>query len=229
MVSKADKGGDGTARRAGVAGHAQHVPAPEVDDETLRRCIAGDRKAETVFVQIYQKRIAGYAFALLRSARIRDDPNDVAQDVFRRAFARHGSGGLRFFVPLSEGGTAKVSTWLCRIAYNLVIDRIRRKEREVETVTLDTVEQIPSSSSPQRDRERAEQLAVLAEGMASLPDEYRKALILREVEGKSYKEIARICNIPENTAKSRVARGRAGLRKFVKGNGDEQEGESNDG
>lgn len=201
---------------------------PEVNDETLRQCSAGNSDAERIFVKVHEQRIARFLYGRIWPRPTHEDLEDLTQEVFLRAFDRRGSSGIGSFVPQSDGGEGKVSAWLFEIAKNVAIDRHRKQTRQIQTVTLEKADDAPSSASPQRDRERAESRRAIEEAMANLSEEHREVLLLCVLEGKSYKEVSEICGIPENTVKSRLFRAREGVRRYVKGNTDE-EGESKDG
>jgi RNA polymerase sigma factor (sigma-70 family) len=238
MGSKVDKGRQSVergraldvARNAGAAGDRRHADRhAEVDDEILRRCKEGDSRAVRVFVDTYKDRIASFLRWLKRPAVPPSDVEDIAQEVFCRVLDRGRRGSIAFFVPPSAGGAVPVSSWLFEIARRLVIDWQRRRGRQVKTGPSDEPHDARSSALAPRDHERAEDRQALQAAMAGLSEKHREVLFLREVQGKSYKEIARICGIPENTVKSRLMRAREGLRRNWKGNNDEQEGESRDG
>ena len=90
---------------------------------------------------------------------------------------------------------SSLSTWIYRLATNACIDTLRRRKKQSGSVSLDD------------------------EGLSALPEEYRKVLILREIEGLSYTEIAESASIELGTVKSRISRGRSLLRNFLSGNG----------
>lgn len=78
---------------------------------------------------------------------------------------------------------------------------------------------VDTSPQPQETVEHREAQKLLQEGLSALPEEYRKVLILREIEGLSYTEIAESASIELGTVKSRISRGRSLLRNFLSGNG----------
>mgnify|MGYP001126942958 CR=1 FL=1 len=81
------------------------------------------------------------------------------------------------------------------------------------------VDAVDTSPQPQETVEHREAQKLLQEGLSALPEEYRKVLILREIEGLSYTEIAESASIELGTVKSRISRGRSLLRNFLSGNG----------
>jgi RNA polymerase sigma-70 factor, ECF subfamily len=217
MGSKIDKGGQDAAPEAAVRGTGRRARHEEVDDETLRRCIAGDSGAERIVLSIHQKRVASFLRARWPKLTVAD-LEDLTQEVLEHAFDRGRPGSIASFVPPSDGGPAQVSTWLCQIARHLASDWHRSRKRQVETVALERADDIPSSASPQRDSENTERAQALDDAMAGLSEEHREILLLRVKQGKSYEEIARICEIPENTVKSRLNRARIGLKQALERN-----------
>lgn len=96
-------------------------------------------------------------------------------------------------------------------------------EKQSGSVSLDDeelfVDAVDTSPQPQETVEHREAQKLLQEGLSALPEEYRKVLILREIEGLSYTEIAESASIELGTVKSRISRGRSLLRNFLSGNG----------
>ena len=96
-------------------------------------------------------------------------------------------------------------------------------EKTERSVSLDDeelfVDAVDTSPQPQETVEHREAQKLLQEGLSALPEEYRKVLILREIEGLSYTEIAESASIELGTVKSRISRGRSLLRNFLSGNG----------
>lgn len=101
-------------------------------------------------------------------------------------------------------GEARFSTWLYRVARFKAIDHLRRSR---ETVGLDDTEQEPSDAM--RMSSLIANRAVIRTAVDELPEHYRNVVVLRDIEGLTYDEVARRADIPLNTAKTRVARGRA--------------------
>ena len=232
MASNADKGRKDSKRdiQPSLPRNAVAVSPPErdryaeVDEATLRRCIAGDKEAAGRVVKMYEERIRAYLQTRISPRPSSADVQDLAQEVFLKAF-RH----IRSFVPQSEGGTAKLGSWLCEIAKNLAIDWHRQRKRRVKTVELDANDGAAFSVPTAPEQEAARQQSEVARIADGLCDEHREILLLREVQGKSYKEIAQICGIPENTVKSRLFRAREDIRSYRKGSSDEEQGQSNEG
>jgi len=130
------------------------------------------------------------------------DAEDAVQDAFLRAVRHFGS--LR-----GSDGRA----WLLSIVRNTCFTRLRGRRRAAEAVEFDEVEHTAqaSESEPEADLARAMAAVTLREGLDRLPVEFREALVLRELEGLSYKEIAQATGVPIGTVMSRLARARRHL------------------
>lgn len=142
-----------------------------------------------------------------------EDAEEAAQDAFLALWR-----GIDRFRQESS-----LSTWIYRLATNACIDTLRRRKKQNGSVSLDDeelfVDAVDTSPQPQETVEHREAQKLLQEGLSALPEEYRKVLILREIEGLSYTEIAESASIELGTVKSRISRGRSLLRNFLSGNG----------
>lgn len=157
----------------------------------------------------YQDRVYSHCLHLTGNP---DDAQDLAQDVFVQAFK-----GLRSFRQESDFGT-----WLHRIAVNQWINHCRRT-RKVVFYSID--ESLPGRDSdmirelaatedgPLENVERQELKAQIQQALSRVPDEYRLVLVLREIEGYNYDEIASLLECSLGTVKSRINRGRKALKK----------------
>lgn len=141
------------------------------------------------------------------------DASDLAQDAMLRGI--QGLPGFR--------GEADPGTWLFRITVNLWKNRVssagerfRRRVGSLEGLSPEegAVDAPSDEPPPDRGLERSEELAALEEALGRLEPEDRAALVLRELEERSYEEIAEILGVPLGTVKSRIHRARAGLAKF---------------
>ena len=134
-----------------------------------------------------------------------EDAQDAAQDAFLKAFK-----GLRDFRPGSS-----LYTWLYRIAVNTCLD-YRRKTRRRPRINKRPSEDRPSDEpSPERYYETKEISEVVQSALQKLPEKLQAAIILREMEGLSYEEIADILKISAGTVKSRISRARKELRRIL--------------
>lgn len=179
----------------------------------IERLKAGETAA---FDRLVQER-SGDVYALLY--RLTDDPEearDLTQETFLRAFQHIG----RF------RGEADLKTWIYRIAVNQARNRWRwwRRRRRDVTVSLDTTDdrtdeplamrlRDTESADPLQETLAREREQTLLTALRALSRSYRETVILRDIEGLSYEEIAATLEISIGTVKSRLARGREELRK----------------
>ena len=149
------------------------------------------------------------AFRLTRNAA---DAEDLIQETFLRAYR-----GFRQF----EEGT-NLKAWLYRILMNTFINSYRKKQREPQTISDEEVEDwYLYSKMAERGAEPSAETSVIEslpdedvqEALSSLPEQFRIAVLLADVEGFSYKEIADITGVPIGTVMSRLHRGRRALEK----------------
>ena len=161
--------------------------------ELLEQAQGGDLDAFAEFMRTFERRIRAVCYRLLDDAR---DVDEAVQDTFVQAWRNLD----RF------RGDAAPYTWLYRIAVNEALMRRRRK-------TLPTTELQETNVSAGEDTFAAADVrSFLAERLRALPDDYRAAVVLRDVEGLSNEEVAAALEISLAAAKSRIHRGRMQLR-----------------
>ncbi|MEZ6189309.1 MAG: sigma-70 family RNA polymerase sigma factor [Planctomycetota bacterium] len=171
-----------------------------MDDEAewIQRARAGDREAFARLVEVHREVAYRTAFWILRDA---DDAMDVTQEAFLRAYR-----SLNRFAERSS-----FRTWLRRIATNAALDRRQRRLREPELPEdLEPAARGPSASERLA---QAETRALVREAIDALPPASRAAVVLRDVHGLSYAEIAETLKIPKGTVMSRIHKGRQILRR----------------
>ena len=153
-----------------------------------------------------EKRIYAACYHMMGS---REDALDCAQETMLRAF--------RAFSSFRRD--AAFSTWITRIAMNVCTDALRRRRDAVslEALREDTGYE-PADPAPgaYARLEEKERLRLLREGMALLPPEMRRIIMLRDLQGRSYDEIAAILELPLGTVKSRVSRAREKLAAILR-------------
>ncbi len=165
--------------------------------ELLEQARAGDLEAFAEFMRTFERRIRTVLYRLLDDAR---DIDEAVQDTFVQAWRNLD----RF------RGDAAPYTWLYRIAVNEALMRRRRK-------TLATTELQETTVADGEDAfAAADARAFLIERLRQLPVEYRAAVVLRDVEGLSNDEVAKVLEISLAAAKSRIHRGRMQLREELK-------------
>jgi len=168
------------------------------DQEWVQLAQKGDRDAFGALVRRHQDRIYRHLLHLTGS---REEALELAQETFIKAWQALGEWRPR----------AQFHTWLYRIASNLALDLLRRRQ-VVQFVPLEPEHDAPGDSAGPEDRLQARQgIGALEAALARLTPEQREVILLREVEGLSYDEIAAALQIDEGTVKSRLARSRAAL------------------
>lgn len=179
-------------------------------DELARRAAGGDEDAFAQLVGLHEKKVYGLA---LRMCGNPEDAADAAQEAFLAAWK-----GLPRF-----RGEAGFSTWLYRLTSNAAIDHLRRVKRQRGEVSLDGggpgLDAVDDAPSPQAQAEETELREAVAEGLSMLSEDHRQALLLRELRGLSYEEIASELRVDLGTVKSRISWARGSLRKILVKNG----------
>jgi len=178
------------------------------DGRLLAQAAAGDLDAFNVIVERYERAVYHASWAILREQM---QAEDVTQDTFIRAWNA---------VDSFQGENAR--PWLLRIATNRSLDLIRQRTRQA-TGSLD--EQIAEyeprwstlspSEVPEREAEKHELSDRLERAIALLPEDQRVAIVLADVMGYDYREIAEVTDAAIGTIKSRISRGRTRLRSML--------------
>ena len=182
------------------------------DADILAEVSAGDIDAYGKIVRRYQGRLYNFVFRFVSD---RETAEDIVQEAFLRAFGKRKE----------YRAIANFSTWLFTIAGNLAKSELRRRKRwrlfslhrDEES---DTGMELPDESMrPDHMAETSLFNVEIQNAIASLPDNYRQVILLRDVEGMSYYEISEIVKCPVGTVKSRVNRGRLKLQQKLKNEG----------
>ena len=185
------------------------------DTMLISRCKKADIAAFNEIVARYKEKIYRYVYRMTASA---EDAEDLTQEVFVRMYT--GIGGFR--------RDASLSTWLFRIAGNLCTDAFRRGKNTRHNISLDAPISdadgdtatgrgvADMSAAPDVLWGRKELSAQIEAALLELPLKQRSAVILHDVEGLAYEEIARTEGVPLGTVKSRIFHARAALRESLK-------------
>jgi RNA polymerase sigma-70 factor (ECF subfamily) len=181
------------------------------DDELVARATAGDRRALETLLDRHTDRV----HAICR--RIVLDPED-ALDATQEALIAIARGITRF------DGRAAFTTWLHRVATNTALDELRRRKRRVVTTEARGDLTDPGASSVEQ--RVAARLDVDA-ALARVPEDFRVAVVLRDLCDLDYPEIAQVLEVPVGTVKSRIARGRQALSTLL-GNAAGNQGDIDD-
>ncbi len=204
--------------RSGDASAAERT----TDDELFRKAQAGDRGAYGQIAIRYQHRLYN---AIVRTVGDRDEAREITQETFVRGLAKIES----------FRGESQPYTWLFRIAVNLSISRLRKVQRQ-RTFSLNTpgrdhgghrqaddqaaglVERIRSreQAGPSEQAEHRERSEQVVAALGRLDAEYRAVLVMRDIEGFDYQQMADVLGLPLGTLKSRLFRARLALRDELK-------------
>jgi len=187
----------------------------EVEKEIIERVLGGDKNAFEGLVLENQKNVYNLA---LKMTRNEEDALDLSQEAFVKAFKQLGN----------FRGDSRFSVWLYRLTYNLCIDFLRRKKPDSNVISLNyeddsgesTPLQIPDMRNlPEDSVIRSEIRENITEGIDELPLKHREMIVMREITGMSYDEIATTLKMNVGTVKSRLARARLKLIDILKEKG----------
>lgn len=200
-----------SARTFGVGAQRKHMADGKLTDHELVDATRnGDESAFAEIMQRYRNPLTNYLYRFLNDY---EEAVDLAQETF-----------VRVYFALDRYHTQYAfSTYIYRIATNLAISEIRRrKRRKLLSLTGlfqgeddQEIEFQPTDGKMLADEEMVEdeRSRTIAKAIAALPEKYRVPVILRDVEGKSYDEVAQIMELGLGTTKSRISRGRALLKE----------------
>jgi RNA polymerase sigma-70 factor (ECF subfamily) len=189
----------------------EHLPEARL----ISRLRAHDLSAFEELVAHFERPVYALCFRLLSDA---EEARDAAQETFLKVY--RGLGGFR--------GEAGLKTWIYRIAINQAMNQKRwwRRRKREETISLDITRGESNTtignllpgrgSSPEAQAISSERERNILRALDEIKEEYRIALMLREIEELSYEEIGQTLSISVGTVKSRIARGREELRRKVK-------------
>lgn len=175
--------------------------AKQLDHDLLRRVQQGDMVAFSRLVDRYRDRLMNVIGRMLMDA---EEAEDIVQESFLRVYQHRMSFDFKHCF----------STWLYTIALNLARNELRKKKKykfvdifDMQSKEMETAVEpkIPSNIGP-----------ALEAAIASLPEKYKNAFLLRDIEEMPYEEVARILAVPLGTVKSRVNRARSILRDKLK-------------
>ncbi len=180
------------------------------DLELVERCQADDTAAFQVLVERYQQRASRLAYRYVRN---QEDARDITQEAFIRAFR-----SIKDFRTESQ-----FYTWLYRILVNLSLDHLRRNKMETSEYQDDLMlrsqtvaEAQHKRSNPREELWKKQRQVAIVEAIESLPDDQKTTVILREIDGLSYEEIAQVTRVPIGTVMSRLFYARRKLQDKLK-------------
>ena len=194
-----------------------------LEEELITRSQNGDMDAFEELVARYERRVYSIAFRFMGN---QEDASDLAQEAFLKAYQ-----AIKNFRQ-----EASFSTWICRIVSNVCRDQLRKAKRTIQTsldeevwleegtVTKQVKDHAPTTEQVYERKELKEYLQGL---INNLNPEYRMVVVLRDIQGYSYEEIAEMLNCSLGTVKSRLNRARKALREQINSDGHER-GEGNE-
>ena len=169
------------------------MPLPQPDPDILRRAQRGDEHAFRIIVHAYEAPVFNY---VLRMVGDRSLAEDLGQEIFLRIYQGLPGFSLR----------CRFTTWLFQVAKNRVLDELRARERKPQTVV--TIDDIPPLEVIDAPPERVETIDAVWRAVAALNADLKMALLLRDVVGLSYTEIADTLEITLATVKWRIFKAR---------------------
>ncbi|MGH9940175.1 MAG: sigma-70 family RNA polymerase sigma factor [Blastocatellia bacterium] len=210
----------------GLEAGTSRLAKPYPFESTLvARLKAGEMDAFDQLVEEYQALVYALALRILNDA---EDARDATQETFLKIY-RHFA---------NFRGEASLKTWICRIAINQArsMERWRRRRRRNDMTSLDAplgplpgangddqrspIDYLPSRyATPEDETLSRERRSAIERGLRQLKKDFRIAVILRDIEGLSYEEIAWVTEVSVGTVKSRIARGREMLRETIQAGG----------
>jgi RNA polymerase sigma-W factor len=176
----------------------------------IERALKGDQSACRDLVKRYERGIYNMIYQMVKN---REEAEDLVQETFIKAFNALDSYNNQF----------AFSTWLYKIAFNNCIDSIRKHklktyplDRPIETREGSVQQEIrDDSTSPEKEMLFLEKRKQINQAIRCLPEKYKRVILLRHQEEKTYEEIAEIMNIPLGTVKARIFRAREMLKRCI--------------
>jgi RNA polymerase sigma-70 factor (ECF subfamily) len=179
------------------------------DAKIVQRCVDGDARAWEGFIRTYSGRLINMAYQYTGNYSVAEE---LTQEIFLRVYEN-----LSRFQP--ESGS--LNNWVLRVGRNLIIDYYRAHKKEKNIAGSEELEVLDFGKET-GERNQFENLYLkekaefLYSGLSKLSPELEEAVILRDIQGFAYQEIASMLEIPEGTVKSRINRGRIELAKTLR-------------
>ncbi len=174
----------------------------------------GDTDAFSQLVLIYEKKALNFAYRMLKDL---SEAEDATQEAFLRVYHK-----IHTFY-----GKSSFSTWFYTILNNICLDILRKKARRKDVISItnstddnqDYELQIEDTADGPYERlQKKDAYSLLEDALTKVSDEHRSVIIMRDINGLEYEEIAKILNVSLGTVKSRISRARLALRKILEEN-----------
>lgn len=182
----------------------------------VQRCVEGDARAWEGIVTTYTGRLLNMAYHYTNNYSI---SQELTQDIFLKVYEN---------LPAFHPESGSLQNWVMRVGRNLIIDYYRAHKREKNVAGSDELDTLDfqkdsKSASPFDNLYLKEKATLIQTGLEKLSPELKEAVVLRDIEGFAYQEIADLLAIPEGTVKSRINRGRIELAKALRQQEHEQQ------
>jgi RNA polymerase sigma-70 factor (ECF subfamily) len=173
------------------------------DESTLIRLAKkGDTKAFRELVEQHQQQVRATVFGMLGNC---PEAEEVSQEVF-----------IRFYKKINQfEGNAALSTYLTRIAINLSLNEIKRKQRRRKWLSSSRTEDLPQIADASTNPNRYDNQEAIYKMLNLLEPDFRSVIVLRLIDGFSLKETAEILNLPQGTIASRLSRAQKKLKDIA--------------
>jgi RNA polymerase sigma-70 factor (ECF subfamily) len=187
-----------------MAANSRNTKKPAISDKELMELIqAGDDKAFEMLVGRFQDRLLNFVGRIVTD---RDTAEELVQETFLRIFNQKNS-----YTPVYA-----VSTWIYTIALNLARSELRKRKLR-HFLSLDFIKEEADIELPDKINLEAESLAPIIQlAIEKLPDDYKTAFVLCDIQRLPYQQIAEVMRVPVGTVKSRINRARSMLRDKLK-------------
>lgn len=176
------------------------------DVELVKLCQKGDTVAFERLFQMYRDRVYGVAYKMVNN---QEDALDLTQEIFLKVYQKIDKFNFK----------SSFSTWLYRLAMNVCIDELRKRKPDTEYSIDDSLRQMSSDSdTPEEEAISNEREEILWKAINSLKEKERMIIILRDMEGLSYNEIAETLKCSLGRVKSRIHEARNKLKSVLQEN-----------
>jgi RNA polymerase sigma-70 factor (ECF subfamily) len=182
----------------------------KVDSALVKRVQNGDKKAFDMLVHKYQQKVINLVYRYVHS---REEAQDIAQDTFIKAY--RAIANFR--------GDSAFYTWLYRIAINTAKNYLSSLQRKApcldvditDIMSLDQSASLRDDASPEYLLQRDDTMQAILQAIEALPEDFRSAITLREMEGLNYEDIAEVLDCPVGTVRSRIFRARETINQHL--------------